>query len=44
MQFGEFFGSPFGAVLEHHVDAGAGAEVLGDPSEDGVGAAVQMFR
>jgi len=42
LQLGEFLGSPFGSVLEHHVDAGAGAEVLGDPGEDGVGAAVQM--
>ena len=42
MQLGDFFGSPFGTVLEHHVDAGACAEVLGDPGEDGFGAAFQM--
>jgi len=44
LQLGDFFGSPFGTVLEHHVDAGACAEVLGDPGEDGFGAAVQMRR
>jgi len=44
LQLGDFFGSPFGPVLEHHVDAGACAEVLGDPGEDGFGAAVQMRR
>jgi len=42
LQLGDFFGSPFGSVLEHHVDAGACAEVLGDPGEDGFGAAFQM--
>ena len=42
MQFWDFFGSPFGAVLEHHVDSGSFAEVLGDPVEDGLCAAVQM--
>ena len=42
MQFWNFLGSPFGTVLEHHVDSGSFAEVLGDPVEDGFCAAFQM--
>ena len=42
LQLWDLLGSPFGTVLEHHVYSGSFAEVLGDPVEDGFGAAFQM--